>query len=78
MEEIKKFLLTELAVDRKSIDPEDNLLSDGIIDSLDITKLIDFLESKFAIRVTDEDVVPENFSSLQTLSDYVERKKKGD
>lgn len=54
--------------------PRDNLLAQGVVDSLAIVKLILFLEERFPIRVTDEDVVPENFRDIESLSRFVQSK----
>jgi len=54
--------------------PRDNLLAQGIVDSLAIVKLILFLEERFPIRVTDEDIVPEHFRDIESLSRFVQSK----
>ena len=44
LENIEKVLLTEIAVglDKKSLDPDEDLLEQAIIDSLGLMKLIDY------------------------------------
>jgi acyl carrier protein len=76
LEEVEKILLTEIAVDlgRESLNPDEDLLAQGIIDSLGVVKLIVSLEATFGIEVIDEEVVPENFQSLNSLVEYVEQK----
>lgn len=54
--------------------PRDNLLALGIVDSLAIVKLILSLEERFPIRITDEDIVPENFRDIESLSRFVQSK----
>ncbi len=56
------------------IRPRDNLLAQGVIDSLAIMKLTLCLEERFPIRVTDEDIVPENFRDVESLSRFVQSK----
>ena len=77
--ELEKFLLTEIAadLDKKSLDPAEDLIEQRIIDSLGILKLVSFLEKNYGIQVDDTDVVPENFQSLKSIVEYVEKKKKG-
>ena len=41
---------------QESIDVQDDLLSEGIIDSLGMMKLIRFIEEKFDIKVRPEDM----------------------
>lgn len=50
---------------------DDELLIDGIIDSLGVTRLTGFISSEFAIEVPAEDVTVENFRTINLLSSYV-------
>lgn len=54
-----------------------SLLQSGIIDSIGVLSLVTFLEEEFAIRVEDEEVVPENLDSIDALVAFVARKKQG-
>jgi acyl carrier protein len=54
--------------------PRDNLLAQGIVDSLAIVKLTLFLQERFPIRISDEDIVPENFRDIEALSRFVQSK----
>ena len=74
--DVEKILLTEIAVDlgRESLDPDEDLLAQGIIDSLGVVRLIVSLEKAFGIKVMDEEVVPENFQNLDSLGKFVEQK----
>jgi acyl carrier protein len=76
LEQVEGFLLTEVAVDfdKESLGPDSDLLELRIIDSLGILKLVLFLERTFGIQVEDEDVVPENFESLNIIAKFVEDK----
>ena len=57
------------------LNPTDDLLGAGILDSLGILQLVGFIEERFGLQVPDEDVVYENFNSLQSLSDYLAQLK---
>lgn len=72
---LEKYLLTEVLADhgKKSLDPNEDLLEQGIIDSLGIVKLVLFLEESFGIQVDDQDITPENFQCLSSMVKYVER-----
>lgn len=73
---LAEFIEKELAKGRKShIDYEEDLLSEGIIDSLGILQLVAFIEDKFGIHIEDEDVVLENFQSISALTNYLETRK---
>ncbi|MDZ4186075.1 MAG: acyl carrier protein [Desulfuromonadales bacterium] len=73
---IRYFIATELAADgaRTTIDDNDQLLEQGIIDSFGIMTLLGFLEEKFSVRIEGDDLTPENFSSISTISSLIDRK----
>jgi acyl carrier protein len=74
-DEIHEYLVTELATERESFRPDENLLEQGVIDSLAIVKLVGFLEERFEIEVDDEERIPENFESIDALSAFVQKKR---
>ena len=78
LKDIEKFLLTEIAGDlgKQSLDPDEDLLEQRIIDSMGILKLVVFIEKTNGIKVMDEDVIPENFQSLNSMVKLVEQKMK--
>lgn len=50
---------------------DDALVEDGIIDSTGILELIEFLESRFGITVSEAETVPQNLGSIARLADFV-------
>ena len=74
LKNLENYLLSEIAVglDKKTLEPDEDLLELGIIDSLGLMKLISFMEETFAIRIPDEEVIPENFQSLTRMARLVE------
>ena len=51
-------------------------LAQGLLDSLAIEQLIAFLETRFQITFSDDELVPANFESVKRLADLVDRKRK--
>jgi acyl carrier protein len=51
-----------------------SFLGEGIIDSMGVLNLVAFVEATFQISVPTEEIIPENFDSVQRLADYVRRK----
>jgi acyl carrier protein len=74
--DVEQFILSELTQGRgiTQIDPNENLLSKGIIDSHGVMELVGFLEERFGITVADEDLSPENFESVASIDAFVARK----
>ena len=75
LDRIERVLLTEIAVGhgKKTLTPDEDLLEQGIIDSLGLMKLIAFMEEEFNINIMDEEIVPENFQSLNCMVTLVEK-----
>jgi len=63
-----------LGKDAKSIGDQDSFLDSGLVDSTGILEFVGFLEEKWNISVADEELLPENFDTLQNLTAFVLRK----
>jgi acyl carrier protein len=57
------------------IDADTGLFRSGLLDSLSLVSLVDFLESAFAIHVTAGEIVVENLDTMRHIAAYVERKR---
>ena len=54
-------------------DDQASFLEQGIVDSVGIMELVAFVEERFQFTVQDEDITPDNFDSVSSLTSYVER-----
>ena len=63
---------------RRELQNADSLLESGIIDSLGVLDLVSFIESEFQIMVSDEDLTPENFQTIDRIMAFVEGKRNGE
>jgi acyl carrier protein len=54
-----------------------SLIEGQVIDSLDLLTLISALEDEFGVEVPDEDLIPDNFSSINQIAAYVESRQAG-
>jgi acyl carrier protein len=75
-ERIRKFLVQQFPATRH-VGNNELLLNNGLIDSLGILDVVTFLEKEFGIVVFDEDLLPENFGSVHSLSKFVGQKTNG-
>lgn len=59
-------ILTEL---RPEFDfsEEVNFIDEGMLDSFDIVSLVDELETNFNVKIDGVDIIPENFSSIDSV-----------
>jgi acyl carrier protein len=54
-----------------------SLLDNGVIDSTGVLELVAFLETQFAITVSDEELLPENLDSIAKIAAFLSRKDVG-
>jgi acyl carrier protein len=54
---------------------DESLQQSGVIDSFGVLSLITFIESEFAVHVSDAEVVPENLDSVSRIVAYIEGKR---
>jgi acyl carrier protein len=52
---------------------ETSFLDEGILDSTGVMELVAFIETEFNIGVADEDIIPENLDSINSIVSYVNR-----
>ena len=71
--ELEAFVVDELALGhgRRSVGRDEDLLAAGIVDSLGVTQLVTYLEDRFGIRVTDEELTPANFRSVAAIEAFI-------
>ena len=75
-EQIVKFLYDDsLKEEFEELDHDDSLLELGIIDSVKMLELIEYIEKTFEISVDEDDMLPENFDSINAIVEYIGSKK---
>ena len=52
-----------------------NFIEEGMLDSFDIVNLVDELETQFDVKIDGTDVIPENFSSIDSIAAVIEKSK---
>lgn len=72
---LKRYLLEEIVTQKSDIAEDESLIHSGLLDSMAIMKLIAFLEETYTISITDEDMIMENFDSIQTMMNLVNKQK---
>jgi len=76
IEQIHEYILNELAPSgTNDVTNEESLLLAGVIDSVGMIDLINFLETTFSISIDEDDMTPENFDSIVAIVNYVGEKQ---
>jgi acyl carrier protein len=56
------------------LNSDTSLLEAGIIDSTGILELISFLEEHYKIKVSDDELVPENLDNITSIDAFLSKK----
>ena len=70
---VENFLLGE---DEGEFSDETSFLESGLIDSTGILELVSFLEEEFEVEIADEEMIPENLDSVESVARFVALKVK--
>jgi acyl carrier protein len=55
-------------------DNDASFLQEGIVDSIGIMELVNYVESTFGITVEDHELTPDNLDSVERLANFVRSK----
>ncbi|MEM6640921.1 MAG: acyl carrier protein [Pseudomonadota bacterium] len=72
------YIRTELLDDMDDVATDENLLADGMVDSLGMMRLMDFIEQTFGLAVPPEDLVSSNFRTVDRLVAYLSSRGAGE
>lgn len=72
---VREEIIEILSVIKKNVDfdKETALVDDGILESLEIVSLVNELSDAFDVEITVNDLVPENFNSVDSMVSMIER-----
>jgi acyl carrier protein len=74
--QLSKFIATSiLKQPNRSIDPDEKLISSGLIDSFNLMDLALFVEDTFGVRIEDTELNAETFDSLYQLNTLIESRR---
>lgn len=75
--DLKDFIRKEFLFDRPDTDLSNDLslIESGIIDSLGIFTLISHLEDAFGVQIQPEDVVIENFETIDSIKKMIAERR---
>jgi len=72
---VKEFIVENfLFGDEDQIELETDFFEKGIIDSTGVIELVSYMEETFEISIDDEELIPENLSSLKNIGEFLLQK----
>lgn len=71
---IKDYIIESTLDDVEKIKDNTLIFEEGILDSMGLLFLIEFLKEEFNIETSDEELVVENFESINSILTFVEKK----
>lgn len=51
-------------------------IEEGLLDSFDILALVSAIEKYYDIEITQKELIPDNFESVQSIKELIQRVKK--
>ncbi len=69
---LKNFLFSN---DNKALGDRDSLVRGGILDSTGIYEMIMWIEEQFGFTIAPEEMVPDNFDTIESMAAFIARKK---
>lgn len=53
-----------------------DFIEEGMLDSFDLVSLVDSIETEFGVAVSGMDILPENFNSIDSIINVINKNKK--
>ena len=75
-QKLTSYILDDVLLDstQTELDADEDLLEDGLVDSLGIMRLIAYIEGEFGYSVPPEDVTVDSFMSVSAIVAYLRSK----
>ena len=73
-EKLTSFIKENTFKETDNLSDASMLFKDGYFDSMGFALLIDFLSESFNLDINDEDLIEENFESINAIANYIQSK----
>ena len=76
-DQLRNYIFSELARDNYStkLSDNDSLLENGVLDSVAIVQLLSFIENNFGTIIDNEELIPENFETINSMYSLIKLKE---
>lgn len=59
-----------------NFEKSENFIEDGLLDSFDIVQLVSDIETEFNVVISALEILPENFDSIDSICNLINKSKK--
>lgn len=76
LEQTKSFVIDNFLYMRrnKALGDDDSLLRNGVVTSLGVMELVDWIESTFGVRVEPSEITEQNFDTPRSIARFIASK----
>jgi|SRR5271157_4547252 len=76
-QEVRQFVIENFIFGDEASDfsDDDSFLEKGLVDSMGILTLMEFVKEKYSIPVEDEELIPDNWDSVRKIASFVQSKQ---
>lgn len=73
-QEVRQFVIENFVFesDGSSFSNDDSFFDTGLLDSLGVLTLVEFVKQKYGVCVEDDELLPENWDSVNRIATFVE------
>ena len=70
--ELATFIRQNLTRDAQNIAPDDSLIDSGIVNSMGLIRIVNFIEQQTGVRIPDTMITPDNFETINAIESTVD------
>jgi acyl carrier protein len=73
-QEVRQFIIDNFVFENSNggFSNEDSFLETGLVDSMSIMTLVEFVKEKYAISIEDEELVPDHWDSVSRIASFIQ------
>jgi len=73
--QIHDYIVANFLFDSGDVADDASLVDEGVLDSMGVLEVVMFVEERLGVAVSDEEVLPEHFGSIDALTAFVHRRR---
>ena len=65
--EIRQYIIESSVAQSNKLEDDTHIFDSGVLDSMGLLFLIEYLNENYDVQVNDEELVPENFETIERI-----------